>query len=302
MMGAPRKGGPAGGDAFAESRPARHGPRILRCLFGGAASPPPASEFACPPRLRRIVRSAMLGTAKSAGSPAFSVPSLDAIGNDLGCRQLAEALPAAMERANKGQCAGLSAAELQGEIKNLVMDDVMGVVAGLAVDGARPDLLGGGGRHEREIFFGAIGALVAEHLAAGLVGGSAPAPGAGDASPPPPAGRKAAGLIRAALLSAERAAPMAAKVARGIHDATADCVRAQGAAEGNDPTITITSAVAGAVAEVGTPAAPHGQRYPRDSGRRGRGDGRATDSICRGIARRLASPPAKIDGRDKEGA
>lgn len=301
MMGAPREAGPAGGNALAESRPARRGPRILRCLFGGAASPLPASEFACPPRLRRIVRNAMLDTAKSASSPAFSVPSLDAIGNDLGCRQLAEALPAAMERADRGLCAGLPAAELRGEIKNLIMDDVMGVVAGLAVRDAGSDL-SSGGRHEREIFFGTIGALVAEHLAAGLVGGSAPAPGAGNASPPPPAGRKAAGLIRAALLSAERAAPMAAKVARGIHDATADCVRAQGAAEGNDPTITITSAVAGAVAEVGAPTVPHGQQYPRDSGRRGRGDGRATDSICRGIVRRLASPPTKIDRRGKEGA
>ena len=177
----------------------------------------------------------------------------------------------------------------------------MDVVTGPAVKDARPDL-SGGGRHEREIFFGIIGALAAEHLAAGLVGGSAPTPCAGDAAPPPPADCKAAGLIRAALLSAEWAAPMAVKIARGIHDATADCVRAQGAAEGSDPTIAITSAVAGAVAEVGAPAAAHGQRHPRDSGRRGRDDGRAADSICRGIARRLASPPAKIDGRDKEGA
>ena len=73
-MDAPHEGDPAGGGASAESQLARHGPRILRCLLAGAASPPPALEPACPPRLRRIVRSAMLNTAEGARSAAFSVP------------------------------------------------------------------------------------------------------------------------------------------------------------------------------------------------------------------------------------
>lgn len=285
-MGALRNGS---GGASAD-RPPRRGLGILQHLSGGVESLAPASGSSCPPRLRQIVQSAVQEAAENDHTPAFSALPVDAMGNDPACRQLARALQAAADRAGKDLCAGRPAAELQREIRNRVMDNVMGVVVGAAVKDERPDLLGGGHRHEQEIFFGVVGALAAEHLAAGLVRRGASAPGAGGAGLPPLNTCGATALIRDALLSAAPAAPLAVKIARSIYDATADRADEPGAEGGSDPTIAITGAVARAVARACAPAAPRGPRPAGGPERRERGGRLTSGCICREIARELAGP------------
>ena len=302
-MDAPREGA-AAGDASAESRLARHGPRILRHLFGEAASPPPASESTCPPRLFEIVRNAMLDTAGS-GRQDFpaAAPSLDEVAIDPDFRQLAESLPAAMEKAGGGLCAGFSAAELRAEITERIIGDVRNAVLGGALEGMRRNLLGGD-RREQEICLAAIGELAAEHLAIGLAAaasGGAPASGADSADRRPLAGGEASELVRAALLYAEQAAPLVAKIARAIDDAVAGYARTLGVAERGDPTIAAVSAVARAVAGARTLGVLRDPLPPCGPRRRGQGGGQVAECICREIARHLAGPCAKIDGQEARG-
>ena len=287
-MGALPKG--KGRDTSMSNQTARHGPLILQHLGGGTASSAPAAKPACPPRLRRAVHGAVLALGKSGRPPAFAAPTLKAIAADPACRRLGEAIPRAMEKARAGLRAGRVEAELQGEIRDIVMDDVRNLAIGDALEDARRGLLGDD-QHEDAMYLGAIAASVAEHLAAEVIVDAAAEPGQV---------RTPAELARDALLSAEPTLLLIVRIVAALAGAAAEYVRGLKADEKGDPKTVMINAVAEALERIGAPAALHSlqpQGDPKDR----RSYARMSDRISREIVRQLLDPQAKIDGQDAEG-
>ena len=286
-MGAPRKGGTR--NTSMSSRAARHGPPILRHLGGGTASSTPAAEPVCPPLMRQAVRDAVLAAAESARPPAFAAPSLDAIGDDPACRRLDETIQSALKKARTGLRAGRPEAELQREIRDLVMDGVQNLVVGDALEGMWLGLFGGD-QYEEEMYLGAVTAPVGWQLAAEVLVDAAAESGEG---------RTPAELVRAALLSAEPTLYLIVKIITALVDAAAEYVRGLKAAEADDPKVMLTNATAQALERIGTPAVLRGPIHQADSKSRARLV-RMADRICREIVRQLADPQTKISGENAE--
>lgn len=286
-MGATRKGG--GRNTPISRRTALHGPQILQHLGDGTASPAPAAVPTCPPRLRRIVHDAVLAMGKSDRNPTFTAPSLNAIGGDPACRGLEETIPVSMKRARAGLRVGRSNAEVQKEIRDLVMGDVQNLVIGDAFKDVRLDMLDGD-RDGEDMYLGVVAASVSKHLAAEVVGDVAAGPFG--------KGRVAAELVRAALLSAEPTLFLIVRIVDALAGAAAEYIRGLKAAERDDPKMVLVDAAAQAVVKAGE-SFLHGPLYTGSTGGRKHLD-RVADGICREIVRQLSDPQAKIDGQDEE--
>lgn len=287
-MGAPRKGG--GRDTPMSRRTALHGPSILQHLGNGAAPPAPAAKPACPPSLPLIVHDAVHAMGKSGRRPTFAAPSLEAIESDPACRKLEEIVPVAVDRAREGLCAGRLGADLQGEIRNLVMEDVQNLVIGDVFKDVRLDMLDGD-HDEEDMYLGVVAASVAEQLAAEVIGDAAAEPSG--------KGRVAAELVRAALASAEPTLFLIVRIAAALADAAAEYIRGLKAAEKDDPKMVLVDAAAQAVVKAGASFL----RGPLPLGGTGgrKQLARMADDICREIVRQLSDPQEKIGGQDEEG-
>lgn len=268
---------------------ARHGPPILVQLGDGAAAPPGAADTlpaSCPPGLFRFVHDSVHYITGGGREPAFEAPSLDAIRGDPDCRRLADALPAASKKARDGLRNGRDAADLRAEIRDFVMDDVVSMMAGEALEGVMEGLFGGD-QLEQEAHLGALSVIVAGHLADVLLEDGAGAPDKGLDS---------AGLVRSLLLSAEPALLLVVKVAAALAKEGADYACRLGVAERDDPRIVLINTVADAIEGVCGPRALRELVSASDPGRREQLAGRLAKAICGEIARRLAPRQDKIGG------
>ena len=286
-MGAKNKD--RGRDTPMKKMAARHGPSILARLGGGAAAPPGAAAplpASCPPRLFRIVHDSVHHIAGGGREPAFEAPSLDAIRGDPDCRRLADALPAAAKRARHGLRDGRDAAVLRAEIRDTVMDDIVSMMAGEALEGVMEGLFGDD-QLEQEAHLGALSVIVAGHLADVLLEDGAGAPGKG---------LDPAGLVRSLLLSAEPALLLAVKVAAALAKEGADYACRLGVAERDDPRIVLINTVAEAIGGACGTRALRELVSAGDPRRREQLAGRLAKAICGEITRRLVPRQEKIGG------